>query len=113
MKQLVCLLGLLLLPGLAEAADHYIRDGGTASTTGTGACNSGGSGNWNTANACDTLPATLVRILAYVGGIAVLSIVAAQVFQSPPVMSATRVFMVDVRGESGGYVCDRKRLPRC
>ena len=36
----------------------------------------------------DELPATLVRVLAYVGGIAVLSIVAAQVFQSPPVMSA-------------------------
>ena len=34
------------------------------------------------------LPATLVRVLAYVGGLAVLSIVAAQVFQSPPVMSA-------------------------
>lgn len=42
-------------------ATHYIRDGGTASTTGTGACNSSGAGNWNTANACDQLPATLVR----------------------------------------------------
>ena len=35
----------------------------------------------------DELPATLVRLLAYVGGLAVLSTVAAQVFQSPPVMS--------------------------
>ena len=30
------------------------------------------------------LPATLVRILAYLGGIAVLSIFAAQIFRSPP-----------------------------
>ena len=36
----------------------------------------------------EELPATLVRLLAYVGGLAVLSTVAAQVFQSPPVMSA-------------------------
>jgi hypothetical protein len=36
----------------------------------------------------EELPSTLVRILAYVCGIAVLSIVAARVFQSPPVMSA-------------------------
>jgi hypothetical protein len=36
----------------------------------------------------DELPATLVRILAYLGGIAVLSIAAAQVFQSPPVINA-------------------------
>lgn len=35
----------------------------------------------------DELPATFVRMLAYVGGIAVLSIAAGQVFQSPPVMS--------------------------
>ena len=34
----------------------------------------------------EELPPTLVRFLAYLGGIAVLSIVAAQVFQSPPVM---------------------------
>jgi hypothetical protein len=40
---------------------YYIRDGGSASITGTGACVSTGSGNWNTANACDDLPATLVR----------------------------------------------------
>jgi hypothetical protein len=40
---------------------YYIRDGGSASTTGTGACVSTGSGNWNTANACDDLPATKVR----------------------------------------------------
>jgi hypothetical protein len=40
---------------------YYIRDGGTASVTGTGACVSTGSGDWNTANACDTFPATLVR----------------------------------------------------
>ena len=36
----------------------------------------------------DDLPPTLVRILAYGGGIAVLSIVAAHFFQSPPVMEA-------------------------
>lgn len=36
----------------------------------------------------DELPAALVRILAYVGGLAALSIFAAQVFQSPPVMDA-------------------------
>lgn len=40
----------------AFAANHYIRDGGTASTSGTGSCT-----GWDTANACDTLPATLVR----------------------------------------------------
>jgi hypothetical protein len=36
----------------------------------------------------DELPATFVRLLAYVGGIAVLSIVAAQIFQSRPMISA-------------------------
>ena len=38
----------------------------------------------------EELPSTLVRILAYVGGIAVLSIIAARLFQfqSPPVMNA-------------------------
>jgi len=36
----------------------------------------------------EELPATVVRFLAYLGGIAVLSMAAAQVFQSPPVMSA-------------------------
>jgi hypothetical protein len=35
----------------------------------------------------EDLPATFVRMLAYVGGIAVLSIIAARLFQSPPVMS--------------------------
>jgi hypothetical protein len=35
------------------------------------------------------LPATLVRVLAYLGGIAVLSIAAAQFFQSPPAIRAT------------------------
>lgn len=49
------------VPVVASAATHYIRDGGTASTTGTGSCNSGGSGSWATGNACDQLPATLVR----------------------------------------------------
>ena len=53
MKRLLILL--LALCGGAQAANHYIRDGGTASTGGTGACT-----NWNTANACDALPATLV-----------------------------------------------------
>jgi len=38
----------------------------------------------------EELPTTLVRILAYVGGMAALSIAAAQVFQSPPVMSAIK-----------------------
>jgi hypothetical protein len=35
----------------------------------------------------DDLPAILVRLLAYVGGLAVVSTVAAQFFQSPPVIS--------------------------
>jgi hypothetical protein len=38
----------------------------------------------------EDLPAAFVRILAYVGGIAVLSIVAAGLFQSPPVMNAIK-----------------------
>ncbi len=38
----------------------------------------------------DELPASPVRLLAYLGGIAVLSIVAARVFQSPPAISATK-----------------------
>jgi len=38
----------------------------------------------------EDLPATFVRMLAYVGGIAVLSIIAARIFQSPPVMSAIK-----------------------
>jgi hypothetical protein len=46
----------LLAPAPLSAANHYIRDGGSASTSGTGACTS-----WVEANACDTLPATLVR----------------------------------------------------
>ena len=37
----------------------------------------------------DDLPATLVRMLAYLGGIAVLSMVAAMVFQAPPATTAT------------------------
>jgi hypothetical protein len=36
----------------------------------------------------EELPAYLVRLLAYVGGLALLSIAAAQIFQSPPVKSA-------------------------
>lgn len=44
------------LPLVAEAANHYIRDGGSGSTTGTGNC-----ADWTTTNACDQLPATLVR----------------------------------------------------
>jgi len=36
----------------------------------------------------EELPSTLVRVLAYLGGVTVLSIAAAQVFQSPPVMNA-------------------------
>lgn len=51
----------LLVAAEANSATHYIRDGGSASTAGIGSCNSGGSGSWNTANACDQLPATLVR----------------------------------------------------
>ena len=38
----------------------------------------------------EDLSATIVRILAYMGGIAVLCIVAAQYFQSPPVMNAIK-----------------------
>lgn len=38
----------------------------------------------------DDLSTTFVRLLAYVGGIAVLSIVAAQFFQSPPVIEAIK-----------------------
>jgi hypothetical protein len=38
----------------------------------------------------DELPDALVRILAYLGGIAVLSIAAAQIFQSPPVMTGIK-----------------------
>ena len=34
----------------------------------------------------EELPATFVRVLAYLGGIAVLSMAAAQIFQSPPVI---------------------------
>lgn len=52
---ILCILALgFSLPSFS--ADHYIRDGGTASTAGTGACT-----GWATANACDSLPATLVR----------------------------------------------------
>jgi hypothetical protein len=36
------------------------------------------------------LPATIVRVLAYVGGVAVLSIAAAQIFQSRPPMDAIK-----------------------
>ena len=36
----------------------------------------------------EELPSTLVRVLVYLGGVAVLSIAAAQVFQSAPVMNA-------------------------
>jgi len=38
----------------------------------------------------DELRTSLVRILAYLGGIAVLSMAAAQIFQSPPVMTAIK-----------------------
>jgi hypothetical protein len=50
------LLVLLSFAAVAEGANHYIRDGGSASTSGTGSCTS-----WVTANACDQLPSTLVR----------------------------------------------------
>jgi hypothetical protein len=36
----------------------------------------------------EELPSTLVRVLTYLGGVAVLSITAAQVFQSPPMMNS-------------------------
>ena len=39
----------------------------------------------------EQLPARFVRLLAYLGGIAVLSMAAAHVFQSPPVIRATPV----------------------
>ena len=39
----------------------------------------------------EELPSALVRLLAYLGGIAVLSMAAAQVFQSPTAIRATPV----------------------
>jgi hypothetical protein len=39
----------------------------------------------------EELPSTLVQLLAYLGGIAVLSMAAAQIFQSPPALRATPV----------------------
>ena len=36
----------------------------------------------------EELPATFVRVLAYLGGVAVLSMAAAQIFQSAPVITA-------------------------
>ena len=48
------LLTLWFLP--AHAANHYIRDGGSGSLAGTGNC-----ADWTTTNACDDLPATMVR----------------------------------------------------
>jgi hypothetical protein len=56
---------LLAIAPPVSAQTYYIRDGGTASTTGTGACVSTGSGDWNTANACDDFPTTLVRGATY------------------------------------------------
>lgn len=44
---------------------YYIRNGGSASTSGTGACVSTGTGSWSTANACNDLPTTLVRGATY------------------------------------------------
>jgi hypothetical protein len=55
MKLLLSLL-LFVAAASANAATHYIRDGGTASPAGTGSCT-----GWATANACDQLPSTLVR----------------------------------------------------
>lgn len=55
MKRLVAII-LATMLGAAQAATHYIRDGGSASTSGTGSCT-----GWATANACDQLPDTLVR----------------------------------------------------
>lgn len=52
----VLLLVVVLLCSSVQAATHYIRDGGTASTSGNGACT-----GWATANACDQLPTNLVR----------------------------------------------------
>jgi hypothetical protein len=46
----------LLSAARVEAANHYIRAGGTASTSGTGSCTA-----WDTANVCNVLPTTLVR----------------------------------------------------
>jgi hypothetical protein len=54
MKRLLILL--LFFVGSANAATHYIRQGGTASTSGTGACR-----GWASASACAQLPDTLVR----------------------------------------------------
>lgn len=59
-KKFLCLtllLSTLLAYGTAaEAANHYIRDGGVGSTAGAGDC-----ATWENARACDQLPATLVR----------------------------------------------------
>lgn len=55
-SMITCGLVWILTIGISEAANHYVRDGGSASTAGTGSCTS-----WVTANACDDLPATLVR----------------------------------------------------
>jgi hypothetical protein len=63
------LLVLLFVLGVAQVSAaqtyYYIRDGGSASTTGTGACVSTGSGDWSLTNACDDVPATLVRGATY------------------------------------------------
>lgn len=56
MRWLYALLLTLALVTPSWAANHYIRDGGSGSLTGTGNC-----ADWSTANACDDFPATLVR----------------------------------------------------
>ena len=52
MRKLFIILFVLLLSSRAWAANHYIRDGATGSSP----CS-----DWSSANACDALPATLVR----------------------------------------------------
>ena len=52
----------------------------------------------------EELAPALVRVLAYVGGTAVLSIAAAHIFQSPPAMSPIAIVhspWVDIDGEVG------------
>ena len=50
------LLLMLAIASPSYAANHYVRDGGSGSLSGTGNC-----ADWDTANACDDFPATLVR----------------------------------------------------
>lgn len=58
-------IALTTITSVCTGTCYYIRAGGSASTSGTGACVSTGTGNWATGNACAALPATLVRGATY------------------------------------------------